>query len=383
MSDRATSTPNPLDQPPPPWWDVLAVPERLPLTVMVISFAAVGLWDHERGLTLWRNYALTGVIGTTIVGYFFWSGRLLIPRLAFWIGYAAMMLHFGGGSLGAADRGPGPFCLFGLEPGQGLCADGINGMYHVHAWWDKLTHGLGGVGLAMGIGIGWRRVASYRGYVVSQRMEYWLAFSTSLAWMTAFEVYEFFGKEWFGTIDQGGYANTAADLVSDTVGSLVGAWLAVHNERWPRHVQHARILPRRADLAVLWHQLDEQQAPKVGTGSGGQASIDGIGAVVRGRPLEAPSPWPWPEPVFWMQAISLPVTVGAFLVMADFLLLGGTVMERDYDRLGEFLRLLCGAAVLIFAGTVFAGRRGWLPQASEDAFRATSRELAGVVSEAE
>ncbi|MDG1551981.1 MAG: hypothetical protein P8Q87_00510, partial [Candidatus Poseidonia sp.] len=74
--------------------------------------------------------------------FILWDGRVKMPALPLWIGYSATMLHFVGGSLGAADSGPGPFCFDGMKPGQWLCADGVNGMYHVHLWWDKLVHGM-------------------------------------------------------------------------------------------------------------------------------------------------------------------------------------------------------------------------------------------------
>lgn len=215
----------------PSTWDLKAVPERLPVVIIVVTFLVIGIWDHFRDLTLWRNYCFVGALLFSIVGYIVWDGRYMIPRTAFWLAYIGYLLHFVGGSLGAADRGPGPFCFGDLQPGQWLCADGVNGMYHVHAIWDRLTHGMAGIAGGYGMTLSWRRISNARGYGLSDATLFWLGASLTIGLTNAFEVYEFFGKAWFGTIDQGGYHNTAGDLVSNTIGSSIGAALGLMIER--------------------------------------------------------------------------------------------------------------------------------------------------------
>jgi hypothetical protein len=154
--------------------------------------------------------------------FILWNGRVQMPALPLWIGYSATMLHFIGGSLGAADSGPGPFCFDGMQPGQWLCADGVNGMYHVHPWWDKLVHGMNSTAIAIAWSLGWRRMSEHNGWQLSPGIVAFTAFSLSVAIGVAYEVYEFFGKTIFQTIDQGGYVNTATDLVSDMLGAGLG-----------------------------------------------------------------------------------------------------------------------------------------------------------------
>ena len=162
-----------------------------------------------------------------IVGGIVWDGRYMIPRTAFWLGYVGYILHFVGGSLGAADHGPGPFCFGDLEPGQWLCADGVNGMYHVHDIWDRLTHGMAGIAGGFGMAVSWRRISNAQGFGLSNAILFWLGASLTIGLSTSFEIYEFFGKTWFGTIDQGGYYNTSGDLVSNVVGACIGTSLGL------------------------------------------------------------------------------------------------------------------------------------------------------------
>ncbi|MBT6645607.1 MAG: hypothetical protein HOB52_07370, partial [Euryarchaeota archaeon] len=58
------------------------VPERIPLLVMLISFILIAIWDHQRHLILWRNYAITGIFGDLMLMAVFWSGRMMIPPQA-------------------------------------------------------------------------------------------------------------------------------------------------------------------------------------------------------------------------------------------------------------------------------------------------------------
>lgn len=217
-----------------------------------------------------------------------WSGRAHIPALPLWIGYSATMLHFVGGSLGAADSGPGPFCFDGIQPGEWLCADGVNGMYHVHPWWDKLVHVMNSTALAIAWSLGWRRMSEYNGWQLSPRVVAFTAFSLSVAIGVAYEVYEFFGKTFFQTIDQGGYVNTATDLVSDMLGAGLGVLFTHFYDPMNKTSDKSGQLPLPSQLTL--------------TNNG---SIP-------------------------------PMLIGAILSL-DFLFLNGSIVESDYDLIGQLM----------------------------------------------
>ena len=217
-----------------------------------------------------------------------WKGRAHIPALPLWIGYSATMLHFIGGSLGAADSGPGPFCFDGMQPGEWLCADGVNGMYHVHPWWDKLVHGMNSTAIAIAWSLGWRRMSEHNGWQLSPRVVAFTAFSLSVAIGVAYEVYEFFGKAIFQTIDQGGYVNTASDLVSDMLG---------------------------AGLGVLFtHYYDPINKSSNKSGQ-----------------------LPLPTQVTLTNNGSIPLTAIGAILSLDFLLLDGSIVNSDYDFIGQLM----------------------------------------------
>ena len=65
-------------------------------------------------------------------------------------------------------------------------------------------------------------MSEHNGWQLSPRVVAFTAFSLSVAIGVMYEVYEFFGKTFFQTIDQGGYVNTASDLVSDMLGAGLG-----------------------------------------------------------------------------------------------------------------------------------------------------------------
>ena len=284
-------------------WDLRAVPERLPVVIIVTSFLIIGIWDHFRDLTLWRNYSFVGAIMFSILGAIVWDGRYMIPRTAFWLGYVAYMLHFVGGSLGAADRGPGPFCFGDLEPGQWLCADGVNGMYHVHDIWDRLTHGTASLAGGYGMTISWRRISNARGYGLSDAMLFWLGASLTISLTNSFEVYEFFGKTWFGTIDQGGYHNTAGDLVSNVLGSCAGAMLGL--------------------------MLDRREV----------SSFPSVAKVGMPKPVRDLTIW------------TAPIVVVNLAAVVDYLVLRRADVESNYDQLMTLLTIvtLGGLALMLLA----------------------------------
>lgn len=284
-------------------WDLKVVPERLPTVIIVTTFVLIGIWDHFRDLTLWRNYCFVGAIMFSILGAIVWDGRYMIPRTAFWLGYVGYLLHFVGGSLGAADRGPGPFCFGDLEPGQWLCADGVNGMYHVHDIWDRLTHGVAGIAGGYGMTISWRRISNSRRYGLSNSTLFWLGASLTIGLTNSFEVYEFFGKTWFGTIDQGGYHNTAGDLVSNVIGSCAGAALGL--------------------------MLDRQEVFNFPV-----AASEGI-----------------PKPVRDLSIWTVPIVIVNIVAILDYLILRRADVESNYDELLTLLTIvtLSGLALMLLA----------------------------------
>jgi hypothetical protein len=235
---------------------------------------------------------------------FMWSGRIRMPVLPLWIAYVTTMLHFVGGSLGAPNHGPGPFCFDGMQPGEWLCADGVNGMYHVHDWWDKLVHGTNNAAIAIGWSLAWRRISNHNGWEISPRMIAGICFSLTVAIGVGYEVYEFFGKTVFHTIDQGGYLNTATDLVSNLVGAVAGTMFA------------------------LFYDPLNRKAPSV-------------------------SDTPLPRQASFTLIATLPLSIIGCLLSLDLLLLDGALVGADYDRIGDILlgsvllSLLLSAARLV------------------------------------
>ena len=264
------------------------VPERAPLIVGVISCAMLSIWNLNRGLNLWAGYNFGGAMMALLALLILWKGRAHIPALPLWLGYSASMLHFFGGSLGAADSGLGPFCFDGMNPGEWLCADGVNGMYHVHPWWDKLVHVMNSTALAIAWSLGWRRMSEYNGWQLSPRVVAFTAFSLSVAIGVAYEVYEFFGKTFFQTIDQGGYVNTATDLVSDMLGAGLGVLFTHFYDPMNKTSDKSGQLPLPSQLTI--------------TNNG---SIP-------------------------------PMLIGAILSL-DFLFLNGSIVESDYDLIGQLM----------------------------------------------
>ena len=266
----------------------IRVPERAPLLAWFLTCTILAIWNYNRGLNLWAGYNLGGAVMALMVIAFLWSGRMRMPALPLWIAYATTLLHFVGGSLGAADQGPGPLCFDGMQPGEWLCADGVNGMYHSHPWWDKLVHGMNSASAAIAWSFAWRRVSDHNGWEISSRMIAGICFSLTVAIGMGYEVYEFFGKVFFYTIDQGGYVNTVTDLISNSLGAASGVVFAFY--------------------------YDSQ---------GGKA------------PRVSASPLPWQASLTLIA--TLPFLVVAILLSLDMILLSGMMVGSDYDRVGEVL----------------------------------------------
>ena len=264
------------------------VPERAPLVTLILTCTILAIWNYNRGLTLWAGYNLGGAVMALLALTFLWSGRMRIPALPLWIGYATTLLHFVGGSLGASDQGPGPLCFDGMQPGEWLCADGVNGMYHSHPWWDKVVHGMNSLSAAIAWSFAWRRVSEHNGWEISSRMIAGICFSLTVAIGMGYEVYEFFGKVFFYTIDQGGYTNTVTDLISNSVGAALGVAFAFYYDTQGGKASSV------SDTTLPW-----------------QASLTLIG--------------------------TLPLMIVAILLSLDMVLLNGALVDSDYDRVGEVL----------------------------------------------
>ncbi len=294
----------------------MRVPERGPLLAWLISCVILTFWNLSRGLDLWAGYNFGGALMALLALMILWKGKAHIPALPLWIGYFATMLHFVGGSLGAADSGPGPFCFDGMQPGEWLCADGVNGMYHVHPWWDKLVHSMNSTAIAIAWSLGWRRMSEHNGWQLSPRVVAFTAFSLSVAIGVAYEVYEFFGKTMFQTIDQGGYVNTASDLVSDMLGAGLGVLFAHFYDP----------MNKTSDIS-------------------GQLAL--------------------PTQVTLTNNGSIPLMAMGAILSLDFVLLGGGFVNSDYDLIGQ---LMLGALVvsgLVVARCVFQNSQSDKPDASE------------------
>jgi hypothetical protein len=192
-----------------------------PFIVGIACFALLAALNQARGFDLWRNYALSGVAMGSVVTWVLWRKDVRIPHYIQWVIVAGLLLHYGGGSLGSPD----PFRM-GL-----LGYHGINGAYHVHTWWDNLTH-------AAGIGAGAMAIAYLAEAYQMRRGLAWpawavagTAFLGALAAGVGVELYEYLGKSVFQTIDQGGYENTMRDLHFNVLGAVLGTAVAVRLDR--------------------------------------------------------------------------------------------------------------------------------------------------------
>lgn len=192
-----------------------------PFLIGLACFALLAVLNQARGFELWRNYALSGLVlgGTATWALYHWDVR--VPRYIQWVIVTGLLLHYGGGSLGSPD--PYRMGLLGYH--------GINGAYHVHSWWDNLTH-------FAGVGAGTMATVYMLDIYQVRRGLAWtapvlggLSIVVGLAMGVGVELYEYLGKEAFQTIDQGGYVNTMRDLHFNFLGATAGAILAVTIDR--------------------------------------------------------------------------------------------------------------------------------------------------------
>lgn len=193
----------------------------LPFLVGLASFVVLAVINESRDFALWRNYALSGVLmgGAATWAFYHWDVR--VPHYIQWVIVAGLLLHYGGGTLGSPD--PFRMGLFGYH--------GINGAYHVHSWWDNLTHFMGIGAGTMGIAYLLEAFQMRRGLAWGKTPLWILSVAAGLAAGVAVELYEYLGKAAFQTIDQGGYRNTMLDLQFNILGAALGGALAVTVDR--------------------------------------------------------------------------------------------------------------------------------------------------------
>ncbi|MGB0653273.1 MAG: hypothetical protein ACPGQL_08740 [Thermoplasmatota archaeon] len=188
-----------------------------PFLIGIVLCAALAAVNEYRGFELWRNYALSGIVIGGSITYWVWRADVRVPHYIQWGIVAATFTHYGGGSLGSPD--PYKMGLFGFH--------GVNGAYHHFDWWDHLTHGAGIGAATMGLTYLMEVYQLRRGLAWPPWLVGLLGILCGLSAGVGVELYEYLGKTWFQTIDQGGYINTMRDLWYNLLGASIGATLAM------------------------------------------------------------------------------------------------------------------------------------------------------------
>ena len=146
-------------------------------------------------------------------------------------------------------------------------------------------------------------MSEHNGWQLSPRVVAFTAFSLGVAIGVAYEVYEFFGKTMFQTIDQGGYVNTATDLVSDMLGAGLGVLFA--------------------------HFYDPMNKT---SNSNGEVEL--------------------PPQVTLTLIASFPLLVIGALLSLDLLLLNGGMVDKDYDLIGQLMLGSIFVSAALIAGRI-------------------------------
>lgn len=183
--------------------------EVVPLLLLAAAFALLSVATLVEGKRLWAAYNAVGVAVTLAFALLVARLRIALPRVPALVCYVAICLHYVGGSLGGH---------FGVE--------GVNGLYAVFPWYDRITHFGGAAGVSLLV---WHVLAGLRAahaWVVPDAALAWAAFGLTMAVGVGVELFEFGAWTFFGTIDQGFYSNTMMDLLVDTCGAAFGASLA-------------------------------------------------------------------------------------------------------------------------------------------------------------
>lgn len=162
------------------------------------------------------SYNAIGAAATLLFTLVVHRLRLDLPRWPTLVCFVALSLHYIGGSLGGH---------FGIA--------GINGLYAVFPWYDRITHFAGTAGVALLL---WHLLSALRqtrGWVLPDAALSWFAFGLTMGVGVAVELFEFTAWLLFGTIDQGFYTNTMMDLFVDTCGAAFGAGVALATRKAP------------------------------------------------------------------------------------------------------------------------------------------------------
>lgn len=204
-----------------------APPRRdvLPILFLAAALASVAVATYLEGKRLWAAYNVVGLTLLLAFALLVARLRLDLPRGATLVCYLTLILHYVGGSLGGH---------FGI--------DGVNGLYAVFPWWDRVTHFAGASGVALLAFHVLRGVGARDAWRVPDGALALFAFALTMAVGVGVELFEFGAWTFFATIDQGFYSNTMMDLYGDATGAAFGAALGV---AWAR-VATSRELSRGA-----------------------------------------------------------------------------------------------------------------------------------------
>lgn len=182
----------------------------VPLLFLAGAFACISLATLLEGKRLWAAYNAVGATATLLFALVVRRHRIDLPRWPTLACFLALCLHYVGGSLGGH---------FGIR--------GVNGLYAVFPWYDRVTHFGGALGVSLLL---WHLLAGLarRGaWNLPPAALSWFAFGLTMAVGVAVELFEFAAWFLFGTIDQGFYSNTMMDLFVDACGAAFGAGLAL------------------------------------------------------------------------------------------------------------------------------------------------------------
>lgn len=179
------------------------------LLFVAAALVALAVATFLEGKRLWAAYNLVGAALALALALLLARLDLSLPRGAALVCLATAMLHYVGGSLGGH---------FGIA--------GVNGLYAVVPWWDRVTHFAGAAGVAVLALSLLREAASRGGWRAPGAALALFAFALALAVGVGVELFEFGAWTFFATIDQGFYSNTMMDLFDDATGAAFGASLA-------------------------------------------------------------------------------------------------------------------------------------------------------------
>lgn len=181
-----------------------------PLLMLAFGLACFVAATWLEGKRLWAVYNVIGSGLALLVAAAVARLGVSLPRGATIICVLTALLHYLGGSLGGH---------FGIE--------GINGMYAVFPWWDRITHFFGATGVAL-LATHLLRAKNRAGnWSMPPAFVAFVGALVAMAVGVGVELFEFGAWAIFGTIDQGFYSNTMMDLYSDATGAAFGAALAL------------------------------------------------------------------------------------------------------------------------------------------------------------